>query len=85
MKGEPARITSALQITHANYDVACKVLQERYNNERSIVIAHIAAFLNYPALKQESAADLRKLQCEVSENLFALEAKGFFERRKDPL
>ena len=85
LKGEPARMTSALQITDADYDVACKVLQERYNNERSIVRAHTAALLNYPALKQESAAALRNLQCEVSENLFALEAKGFFETRKDPL
>ena len=85
MKGEPVRITSALQITDANYDVTCKVLQERYNNERSIVRAHTAVLWNYPALKEKSAAALLNLKCEVSENLFGLEAKGFFESRKDPL
>ena len=40
LKGDAAQIVSSLLVTDANYDIAKRKLEERYNNKGSIVKAH---------------------------------------------
>ena len=53
LKGDAAQIVSSLLVTDTNNDIAKRKLEERYNNKRSIVKAHLAAIHALPATKKE--------------------------------
>ena len=74
LKGDAAQIVSSLLVTDANYDIAKRKLEERYNNKRSIVKAHLAAIHALPVVKKESSVELRKLLESTNEHVQALEA-----------
>ena len=74
LKGDAAQIIPSLLVTDANYDIAKRKLEERYNNKRSIVKAHLAAIHALPAVKTESSVELRKLLESTNEHVQALEA-----------
>ena len=52
---------------------AKRKLEERYNNKRSIVKAHLAAIHALPAVKKESSVELRKLLESTNEHVQPLE------------
>ena len=54
LKDDAAQIVSSLLVTDANNDIAKRKLEERYNNKRSIVKAHLAAIHALPAIKKSS-------------------------------
>ena len=74
LKGDAAQIISSLLVTDANYDIAKRKLEERYNNKRSIVKAHLTAINALPVLKKESSVELRRLLESTNEHVQALEA-----------
>ena len=74
LKSDAAHIVSSLLVTDANYDMAKRKLEERYNNKRSIVKAHLAANHALPAIKRESRVELRKLLESTNEHVQALDA-----------
>ena len=74
LKGDAAQIDSSLLVTDTNYDIAKRKLEERYNNKRSIVKAHLASIHALPAIKKESSIELRKLLESTNEHVRALEA-----------
>ena len=74
LKGDAAQIVSSLLVADANYDIAKRKLEERYNNKRSIVKAHLAAIHALPAINRYSSVDLRKLLEPTNEHVQALEA-----------
>ena len=76
LKGDAAQIVSSLLVIDTNYDIAKRKLEERYNNKRSIVKAHLAAIHALPAIKKESSVELRKLLESTNEHVQALEALG---------
>ena len=76
LKGDAAQIVSSLLVTDTNYDIAKRKLEERYNNKRSIVKAHLASIHALPAIKKESSVGLRKLLESTNEHVQALEALG---------
>ena len=59
LKGDAAQIDLSLLVTEANYDIAKRKLEERYNNKRSNVNAHVAAIL--APNSHEESVELRKL------------------------
>ena len=76
LKCDAAQIVSSLLVTDANYDIAKRKLEERCNNKRSIVKAHLASIHALPAIKKESSGELRKLLESTNEHVQALEALG---------
>ena len=74
LNGDAAQIVSSLLVTDTNYDIAKRKLEERYNNKRSIVKAHLASFHALPAIKKESSVELRKLLESTNEHVQALKA-----------
>ena len=76
VKGEAARLISSISITDANYNIALTLLKHRYENERSIIQAHLQAIWSQPVLKTESALGLRKLLELTNEHLRALVELG---------
>ena len=61
LKGEPAQLLQAMQITDRNYKEAWDILCARYHNKREIVSAILKRLITQPSLQQESATGLRKL------------------------
>ena len=76
LKDDAAQIVSSLLVTDANYDIAKRKLEERYNNKCSIVKAHLAAVHALPAIEKESSVELRMLLESTNEHVQALEALG---------
>ena len=65
---------AAQLVIDANYDIAERMLGERYNYNLSIVKAHLAAIHALPAIKRESSVKLRKLLESTNEHVQTLEA-----------
>ncbi|XP_063217253.1 uncharacterized protein LOC134528018 [Bacillus rossius redtenbacheri] len=74
--GEPLGMIHSLSLSEANFDVAWKLLLNRYDNKRLIVSSHVEALLQAPSASAESARSLRQLVTVISENVSALEALG---------
>ena len=74
LKCDAAKIALSLLVTDTNYDIAKRKLEERYNNKRSIVKAHVAAIRVLPPIKRESSVEMRKLLESTNEHVQALEA-----------
>ena len=77
LKGDAAPTVSSLLVTDANYDIAKRKLEKRYNKKSSIVNAHSAANHALPSIKRESSVQLRKLLESTNEHVQALEAMKF--------
>ena len=60
VKGEAASLTSSISITDENYNIALRLLKDRYENKRSIIQAHLQAVWSQPVLNIGSALRLRK-------------------------
>ena len=72
-------MNSELSITYDNYAAARALLQARFENKRCIKRARFQSLHNYPALKMENAAGLRKLQTTMMEHIVALRNLGVNE------
>ena len=60
MKREAARLFSSISITDANYNIALTLLQDRYENKRTILQALLQAIWSQPVLKTELALEFIK-------------------------
>ena len=74
LNDDAAQILSSLLVTDANYDIAKRKLEKRFNNKRSIVNANLAATHALPVIKKESSAELRKLLESTNEHVQELDA-----------
>ena len=72
VKGDAAKLISSITITDANYAIAIDLLKQRYENNRSIVQAHVQTVWKQSAMKVESASGLCKLLGTTNEHLRAL-------------
>lgn len=61
ISGEPAKIVSHLQISDENYETAWELLQNRYNNKRMIVNAHLETLFAQPTIYNESSKLIKAL------------------------
>ena len=74
LKSDSVQIFPLMLVTDTIYDIAKRKLEERYNNERSIVNAHLAGIHFLPAIKKESKVELRKILEPTNEHVQALKA-----------
>lgn len=61
VKGEAFTLLQSIQLSDDNYEIAWKILSERFQNETEIVNAALNKLMSQPNLKNESAVGLRKL------------------------
>ena len=76
VKGDAAKLISSITRTDTNFTIAMHLLQERYDNKRSIVQAHLQIIWSQPSIKMESSSDLRKILETTNEHLRALADLG---------
>lgn len=72
--GDAALILDRIPYSDANFDAAWKLLADEYDNVRKLVHAHLQAFVEFPPMKSETAADLKRLRDTVSSSCALLEA-----------
>ena len=60
MVGDGAKLMASVTIPEANYSAAMTLLDERYENKRCTVQAHLEAIRTQPLMRSESAVGLRK-------------------------
>lgn len=74
LSGEAANVIESLEYSEDNYSIAWAMLRERYDNNRSIVFAHITALLEIPKMTRENDVELRSMVDRVNRNTRALSA-----------
>ena len=83
LKGEAKRVLAHLPTTEDNYDVALKLLQDRYENQFLITKAHLSNIFKIDPMKKECRDSLRKLIGVFNENKMALNALGLDTKASD--
>lgn len=71
---EAAELVKNYQVTDLNYAEAWTVLQNRFNNKRFIIDAHLKTLFNLPKQSAETASSLRLLRDKSAEILRCLNA-----------
>ncbi len=77
LKGEPLNLIKSIPTTDANYAIAFKTLEDRYQNKRHLATNYWNAINNTSTQKTNSSKDLRNLLDTFNENVAALEVLGF--------
>ena len=76
LKGDAAQIIQSMEITDVNYDIAWRMLKNRYENKKLIIHSHVKAIFELTPVKNEANYALRKLIDNFSKNIRALNALG---------
>lgn len=76
LKGEAALLIGDLPVTGENFTRAWMELTRHYENKRFLVRSYLSRFSSLPALKGESASELRKLLHGVINTVSSLESIG---------
>ncbi|CAA9997912.1 unnamed protein product [Nesidiocoris tenuis] len=74
--GEAASIINSVQLISSNYEVALKLLTDRYHNKNVIVKRHIKDLCDLPKIQQKSQSALHHLWDETMKGVRALKALG---------
>ncbi|XP_068229312.1 LOW QUALITY PROTEIN: uncharacterized protein [Palaemon carinicauda] len=80
LEGDARNVVKGLAHTSANYQVACKLLKERYHKPERIIFAHVQALLNgevnINVSGPKGVAQLWKLRDDILIHIRSLEALG---------
>ena len=76
LRDEPAQLLSHLPASNNNYEVAMKLLEDRYDNTRMIIRTHLDAIIDLPDLKQGTPDALPKMVTFYVENTMGISAIG---------
>lgn len=85
LEGEASRIVSNLEVSDSNYNIAWKLLCDRYDNKRQLISHHFNSLLNINNMTRESDKSLRYMVDHVTKNLRALSGLGLQTDNWDPL
>ena len=69
-----SNIINSLELTDSNYDVAWKLMCDRYQKKRLLVRQHTRSLLRLPSLQKESHTEIRHLIDEARRHIEALKA-----------
>ncbi|XP_053698889.1 uncharacterized protein LOC128745843 [Sabethes cyaneus] len=76
LNGEALQEINSVEMTEANYDVAWITLEQKYENKKLIVKAHLESLFSVEAMKKESYESLSKLISDFEKNLLMLDKIG---------
>ena len=82
--GEVSKMLTSITVTDDNFDVAMEILQNRYDNRRLILRAHIHGIVSYRPVSHENTRELRKLVDTMEEHRLSLRNMGQPVEHQDP-
>lgn len=71
LRAEPEELIRNFGLTNENYESAWKLLNDRYNNKRELIIAHLRVLTSFTVCGG-SADDLRRIINKTASSLLAL-------------
>lgn len=74
LTGEAGDVINSLEISDVNYEIAWRLLKERYDNKRVIVHTHVKAIMELPSMSKENAGELHQIADGASKHIHALQA-----------
>lgn len=74
LQGSAAVVIQSIEFSSINYQVAWKLLCERFDNRRLLIQNHVSALFNLTPITKESSATIRHLLDDLNKNLRALES-----------
>ncbi|XP_050313663.1 uncharacterized protein LOC126748451 [Anthonomus grandis grandis] len=72
LKGEPLHLIETLQLTDCNLEIAIDTLKQRYDNQLSIIFAHIKNLVEIPSLTKVNAQTVRDFIVQIKQNIDSL-------------
>ncbi|XP_055590823.1 uncharacterized protein LOC129742906 [Uranotaenia lowii] len=76
ISGEALQEISSIELSSDNYQVACNMLEKRYENKKLIVKAYLDALFGIEPLKKESGEALNRLVSDFDRNIQMLGKMG---------
>ena len=76
LDGNAARAIQGLPLTEGNYEVAVKILQERFGKKQQIISAHMEELLKLQACQKDKASQIRYVYDKINVHVRGLEALG---------
>jgi hypothetical protein len=76
LSGPALDMIKSIPMSEANYEVAIKRLQSRYENKSLVIQTHIRSILDFPSVKIATSGALQELHSHVTTHVAALEALG---------
>lgn len=76
LKGDAANLVNSLELSNANYDVAMKIIKDRYDSNRVIINGHVKEIFDIPQMRSENSHQLKVIIDGVTKHLQALKSLG---------
>lgn len=76
LKDEASRSIQSMEITSDNYEIAWKLIKERFENKKMIVKKHVSAIIDLPHIQKESSSSLRELSDKMQSHITTLQKLG---------
>lgn len=74
LKGEAAQAISSIAVTDLNYEIAFKLIKDRFENKRLIIQSHLKSLFDMPVVTKNNHNELRKCIDTIQKNVRALKA-----------
>ncbi|XP_045461813.1 uncharacterized protein LOC123671948 [Harmonia axyridis] len=74
--GVASEVIADLEATDSNYNVAWKLLQDRFENRKLICHTHVKAIFELPTISKEASSNLQRLVDDFQKNIRALNNLG---------
>ncbi|XP_049884023.1 uncharacterized protein LOC126379357 [Pectinophora gossypiella] len=76
LEGSAAVVIQSMEFSASNYNVAWKLLRERFDNKRLLVQNHVSALFNIENITKECSITLKLLIDQLNKNIRALQSLG---------
>lgn len=76
LKDEASRSIQSMEITSVNYEIAWKLIKERFENKKMIIKKHVSAIIELPHAQKESSSLLRELLDKMKSHITTLQKLG---------
>lgn len=74
LKGDAAQVIHSIEINDLNYEIAFRLLRERYENKKFIIHSHVKCLFELAVVGKNTLVDLRNLVDTIQKNLRALKS-----------
>lgn len=76
LEGSAAVVLQSVEFSSQNYEMAWRLLTERYDNKRLLINNHVTALFNLESISKESSTALKHFIDQLNKNLRALQSLG---------
>lgn len=76
LEGSAAVVVSSIEFSSSNYNIAWKLLCDRFDDKRLLIQHHVASLFGIESVTRETASSLKGIMDHLNKNLRALDSLG---------